>query len=53
MDSRAAKLYWQNTNFESQRNGEGEFTNFWIHGTPLGLISKNVNYHVFRSGADE
>lgn len=53
MDDRVLKLYWQNRNSESQRNGEGEFTNFWIHATPLGLISRNVNYHVFVSALDK
>lgn len=47
MDTRTARLHSHRLATDSQRNGEGEFTNYFAHETYTAFVSKFTNVNVF------
>lgn len=47
MDPRTVRLHPHNLNAETQRNADGEFTNFYVHESYTGYISGYTNVNVF------
>jgi len=47
MDTRTARLHSHRLATDSQRNGEGEFTNYYAHETYTAFVSKFTNVNVF------
>lgn len=52
MDPRTVRLHPHRLNAESQRNADGEFTNFYVHESYTGYISGYTNVNVFTTTAE-
>lgn len=52
LDPRGIKAHHHKTNAAYNRNGEGEFTNHFLHYTPVGFISNYTNIHVWAPGSN-
>lgn len=47
IDPRGVGVHHHNTTATNQYNGEGEFTNYFLHYTPIGYLSHFTNIHVW------
>lgn len=47
VDTRGLRIHTKRQSATSQYNGEGEFTNFYLHYEPVGFISKYINLCVW------
>ena len=52
IDPRGVKLHGHRFSATSDRNGQGEFTTYYNHYTPIGYISKYTNIHLFTTALD-
>lgn len=52
LDPRGVKLHQHRFNANSKHNAEGEFTNFYLHTTLVGFISKFTNAVIFVEPAE-
>lgn len=52
IDPRGVGVHHHSTTATHQYNGEGEFTNYFLHYTPIGYLSHYTNIHVWRLPAE-
>lgn len=47
LDPRGIRVHAHNLTAKSDVNGEGEFTNYYLHYTPIGYMSYHTNLHIW------